>query len=173
MQIAFLAAREGILEKTYVTGVRDLMKSVFSENDDGFAAGYLRAVESAFTRAIPLAGTSRTVSDTLRGTAPEAIGLMDNILRAVPGGGLVLPSRIDALGNEVDGRAAGVTFGTTADLDDVTRRVAELGVDIQNLKKADPAGFKLTSEELSELRRIRGTEALNSEGETMKEALGV
>jgi hypothetical protein len=172
MQIAFLAAREGILEKTYVTGVRDLMKSLFSENDDGLVAGYMKAVENAFARAIPLAGTSRMVNDTLHGTAPEAIGWMDSILRAVPGGGLVLPSRIDPLGNEVEGRAFGVALGTTSDVDPITAQLANLGVDITTLRKADPAGFKLTSEELSELRRIRGTEALNSEGETMKEALG-
>jgi hypothetical protein len=171
VQIAFLAAREGILEKTYVTGIRDMMKSVFSENDDGFVAGYEKALQSAFSRTIPFAGTSRMANDTLHGPAPEAIGWMDNILRAVPGGGLLLPSRVDALGNEVEGRVGGVAFGTTTDVDDVTRRVADLGINIQNLKKADPSGFKLTSEELSELRRIRGAEATNSEGETMKEAL--
>jgi hypothetical protein len=171
LQIGFLAAREGILEKTYVTGVRDLMKSVFSEQEEGFVAGYEKAVMSAFTRAIPLAGTSRMANDTLHGTAPEAIGWMDSILRAVPGGGLVLPSRIDPLGNEVDGRTFGIAMGSTRDIDDVTRQLADLGIDIQTLRKADPTGFKLTSEELSELRRIRGTEALNSDGETMKEAL--
>ena len=172
LQIGFLAAREGILEKTYVTGVRDLMKSVFSDQEEGFREGYLKAVQSAFTRAIPLSGTSRTLTDSLRGSAPEAIGLMDNILRAVPGGGMVLPSRIDPLGNEVEGRTFGVAFGSTRDVDDVTRQLADLGVDIQALRKSDPSGFKLTSEELSELRRIRGTEALNSDGETMKDALG-
>lgn len=171
VQIAFLAAREGILEKTYVTGIRDMIKSVFSENDDGFVAGYEKALQSAFSRMIPFAATSRIANDTLHGSAPEAIGWMDNILRAVPGGGLVLPSRVDALGNDVEGRVGGVAFGTTTDVDDVTRRVADLGINIQNLKKADPSGFKLTSDELSELRRIRGTEATNSEGETMKEAL--
>ncbi|WP_375292397.1 hypothetical protein [Sphingomonas melonis] len=172
LQIAFLAAREGILEKTYVTGVRDLMKSVFSEQEEGLQAGYERTLISAFSRMIPFAGTSRMANDTLHGTAPEAIGLMDNILRAVPGGGLVLPSRVDALGNEVEGRTFGIAVGTTSDVDDVTRRMADLGVDLSTLKKADPSGFKLTSEELSELRRIRGTEAMNSEGLTMKEALG-
>lgn len=172
LQIGFLAAREGILEKTYVTGVRDLMKAAFSEQEDGLRAGYEKAVMSAFTRAIPLSGTSRMANDTLHGSAPEAIGWMDSILRAVPGGGLVLPSRIDPLGNEVEGRTLGVSFGSTNDVDDVTRQLADLGINIQTLKKADPSGFKLTSEELSELRRIRGTEALNSDGETMKEALG-
>lgn len=172
MQIAFLAAREGMLEKTYVTGVRDLLKSVFSDQEEGFQAGYERTLISAFSRMIPFAGTSRMTNDTLHGTAPEAVGLMDSLLRAVPGGGLILPSRIDALGNEVEGRTFGVALGTTSDVDDITRRVADLGIDIQTMKKADPSGFRLTSEELSELRRIRGTEAVNSEGLTMKEALG-
>lgn len=171
LQIGFLAAREGVLEKTYVTGVRDLMKSVFSDQEEGLAAGYEKMVQSAFTRAIPLAGTSRTLNDTIRGSAPEAVGWMDNILRAVPGGGLILPARVDALGNEVEGRAFGVNFGTTSDVDPVTAQLADLGIDIQTLKKADPSGFKLTSEEVSELRRIRGSEALNRNGETMKEAL--
>lgn len=172
LQVGFLAAREGILEKTYVTGVRDLMKSVFSENEDGFQEGYQKAVASAFTRAIPFSGTSRTINDTVRSSAPEAVSIMDSLLRAVPGGGLVLPARIDALGNEVEGRDFGVSFGTTTDVDDVTRQLAELQIDIKTLRKADPSGFNLTSEELSELRRIRGTEAVNGEGETMKEALG-
>lgn len=172
LQIGFLAAREGILEKTYVTGVRDLMKSVFSDQEEGLVAGYEKAVMSAFARSIPLAGTSRMANDTIHGSAPEAVGWMDNILRAVPGGGLVLPSRIDPLGNETEGRTLGVAFGVTSDVDPVTAQLADLGVNIQTLRKADPAGFKLTSEELSELRRIRGAEALNSEGETMKEALG-
>ncbi len=172
LQIGFLAAREGILEKTYVTGVRDLMKSVFSQNEDGFLAGYEKAVMSAFTRAIPFAGTSRMVNDTIRSSAPEAIGWIDNILRAVPGGGLVLPARVDALGNDAEGRDLGVSFGSTTDADDVTRQLADLNIDIQTLRKADPSGFRLTSEELSELRRIRGNEAVNAEGETMKEALG-
>lgn len=172
LQIGFLAAREGILEKTYVTGVRDLMKSVFSQQEDGFVAGYEKAVMSAFTRAIPMAGTSRMANDTLHGTAPESIGWIDSILRAVPGGGMILPSRIDPLGNEVDGRTFGVAVGSTNDIDPVTRQLADLGIDIQTLRKADPAGFKLTSEELSELRRIRGTVALNADGETLKEALG-
>jgi hypothetical protein len=172
LQIGFLAAREGILEKTYVTGVRDLMKAAFSDQEDGLRAGYEKAVMSAFTRAIPLSGTSRIANDTIHGSAPEAIGWMDSILRAVPGGGLILPSRIDPLGNEVEGRALGVAFGSTQDVDDVTRQLADLGVDIQALRRSDPAGFQLTGEELSTLRRIRGTEALNGDGETMKEALG-
>lgn len=172
LQVGFLAAREGILEKTYVTGVRDLMKSVFSENEDGFKEGYQKAVASAFTRAIPFSGTSRTINDTVRSSAPEAVSIMDSLLRAVPGGGLVLPARIDALGNEVEGRDFGVSFGTTSDVDPVTSQLAALNIDVQTLRKADPSGFRLTSEELSELRRIRGNEAVNGEGETMKEALG-
>jgi hypothetical protein len=149
-----------------------MMKSVFSEQEgEGLQAGYEKALMSAFTRAIPLSGTSRTINDTIRSSAPEAIGWMDNILRAVPGGGLVLPSRVDPLGNEVEGRDGGVAFGTTSDIDDVTRQLADLNINITTLKKADPAGFRLTSEELSDLRRIRATEATNSNGETMKEAL--
>jgi len=171
LQIGFLAAREGILEKTYVTGVRDLMKSVFSEQEEGLVEGYRKAALSAFARAIPLSGTSRTINDTLRGSAPEAIGWMDNVLRSVPGGGLILPARIDPLGNEVEGRSMGVAFGTTGDVDDLTRQLADLQIDITTLKKADPAGFKLNSEELSDLRRIRGTEAVNGNGETMRDAL--
>jgi len=171
LQIGFLAAREGILEKTYVTGVRDMLKSVFSDQEEGLVAGYEKAVMSAFTRAIPLSGTSRTINDTVRSSAPEAVSWMDNILRAVPGGGLVLPSRIDPLGNEVEGRDGGVSFGSTRDVDPVTSQLADLGIDIQTLKKADPSGFKLTAEEVSELRRLRGTEALNADGETMKDAL--
>ncbi|VWX46625.1 hypothetical protein [Novosphingobium sp. 9U] len=172
IQIAFLAAREGILEKTYVTGIRDLMKSVFSDQEEGLVPGYEKAVQSAFARTIPFAGTSRTLNDTFHGSAPEAIGWMDNILRSVPGGGMLLPSKVDPLGNDVDGRALGVAFGTTSDVDPVTAQLADLGIDIQALRRADPAGFKLTSEELSDLRHIRGGEALNDQGETMKEALG-
>lgn len=173
-QIGYLALRDAFFEKSYMTGVRDLMRSVFSDGD-GFLKGYEKIVQSAFTRSIPLAGTSRMVNDTIRSSAPEAIGWVDNILRSVPGGGLYLPSRIDALGDEVDGRDFGIAIGRKdggGAEDPVRQQLADLGIDINNLDKRDPEGFHLTSEELSELRRIRGHEAVNSDGATMREALG-
>lgn len=171
MDIGWLAIRESVFEKSYMTGLRDLMKAM---SDDGSKAAnaVTKLLEGAVTNIAPFAGTVRQVNDTLHGTAPEAVSWMDKMFRAVPGMGMRLPSRIDPLGDPVDGRFMGVQTGVAnTGKDPVRDQLADLGIDISELGKDDPAGFRLTSEELSELRRIRGHEAVNRNGETMREAL--
>jgi len=171
MAMVWAAVRESIFEKSYMTGARDLIKAVFAE--DGATAGdiWLEMLSSAVTRAIPLSGTTSQVNATIAGNVTEAVGFMDRLFKVTPGLGAYLPARVDALGNDVEGRVMGLAAGTTSDTDPLTSRMAALGIDITNLRKADPAGFDLTGEELSELRRIRATEATNSDGQTMREAL--
>jgi len=170
--IAWLSVRESVLEKSYLTGLRDMMKGAFADDGDGMVGAYAKMFEGAVTNLTPFSGTVRQVQDTIHGTAPESVTWIDKMLRTVPGLGLGLPARIDAMGDPVDGRFMGINADLVGDqLDPVKAQLADLGIDITQLQKADPAGFKLNSEELSELRRIRGHEATNSDGLTMREAL--
>jgi hypothetical protein len=57
-------------------------------------------------------------------------------------------------------------------MDAVKAKLRDLGIDISTIRKSDPEGFNLTSDELAEVRRIRGREATNGQGQTMREALG-
>jgi hypothetical protein len=174
LQTAWLATRDSVLEKSYLSGLQDLIEVLFAKNDGGFVKGSEKMLQGAFTRLIPMSGTSRQATDTARAVAgkgaPEAIGWVDAILRSIPGGGYHMSDRVDALGNTVDSRKVGIAVGSST-ADPVTEQLRALGVNVTNLRKADPAGFALTAAELSALRRIRATEAQNSDGLTMKEAL--
>jgi hypothetical protein len=123
-------------------------------------------------RMIPFSGTFRQANEAIAGHALEAATALDRIAKVTPGMGAYLPARRDALGNVAEANLFGIKAGTVSDEDAVTLKLRELGVDITSLRKADPAGFDLTSEELSELRRIRAEEAYNRDGLTMKQALG-
>lgn len=170
--IAWLSVRESVLEKSYLTGLRDVMKGAFADDGDGMAGAYAKMFEGAITNLAPFSGTVRQVQDTIHGTAPESVSWIDKMLRTVPGLGLGLPARIDALGDPVEGRFMGIDADAVGDnIDPVKAQLADLGIDLTQLQRADPSGFKLNSEELSELRRLRGHEATNSDGLTMREAL--
>lgn len=171
MAVAFHGVRDSILEKSYMTGARDLAEAISNPSLDAAVDYFQKLYGGAVARVLPASGTVRQVNETANGTALEAVGLIDQLTKVTPGMGAYLPTRIDPLGNEVDGRVMGLAAGTTADMDELSKRIADLGVNLTALKKADPAGFDLTSEELSELRRIRATEAINSDGLTMREAL--
>jgi hypothetical protein len=170
-ETAYMAVRDGIFERSYLTGLRDFMKTISSEEEGGFAGGAFKLYSTAVARMVPLSGVSRQLNDTVSGDSVEAISFMDQLFRVVPGMSRHLPSRVDALGNEVESRFLGMAAGTTSDMDPVAKRLAELGVNITNLAKTDPTGFRLTSEEVSELRTIRGKEAVNADGMTMSETL--
>jgi hypothetical protein len=175
LSIAWLAIRDSVLEKSYLNGLQDLMEVMFARNEGSAVHGLEKMAINAFTRMIPMAGTWRQINDTIRGQAPEAIGWMDNMLRAIPGAGIYMDPRVDALGNEVESRFMGVAFGDSnsnqgQEISEVTRQLRDLGIDITNLKKADRNGLELTSSELTQLRRIRGKEAQVS-GLTMEQAL--
>lgn len=169
--VAYGGFRDAILEKSYLTGLNELFEA-FSSNDEAALSSYFQKfAPDAVARTIPLSGTFRQLNETISGRALEAATALDRIAKVTPGMGMYLPTRVDALGNEIEGRFMGIAAGTTADDDEITTQLRELGVDITNLRKADPTGFDLTSEELSDLRRIRAHEAVNSDGMTMREAL--
>ncbi|HEY0623180.1 hypothetical protein [Sphingomonas sp.] len=176
LQIGMLAIQDGLLEKSYLSGVKDFVDVAFQRDGGRVVDGLNRLAVGALTRAIPVSGTSRQINDTISGQSPEVIGWMDNMLRAIPGAGLYLAPRRDPLGDAVEARTMGVAIGNEntnngAPISDVKRQLRALDIDITNLKKADPSGFDLTSEELSELRRLRAKEAVNDDGETMEMAL--
>ncbi|MEL6704320.1 MAG: hypothetical protein AAFP15_08550 [Bacteroidota bacterium] len=171
MAVAYSGFRDALLEKSYLTGLSELVEAVSSQEEGALVRYYEKYIPDTAGRMIPFSGTIRQANETVNGKSLEAVGWLDRIAKVTPGMGAYLPARVDALGNEIDGRVMGLAVGTTADDDDVTAKMRELGIDVSNLRRADPAGFDLTSEELSDLRTIRANEALNSDGLTMKEAL--
>lgn len=169
--VAYGGFRDAILEKSYLTGLNDLFEAMSSNDEESFKRYFGKFAPDAVSRTIPFSGTFRQINETVKGKSIEAATAIDRIAKVTPGMGAYLPARVDALGNEIEGRTMGIAIGTTADDDPITTKLRELGVNITNLRRADPQGFDLTSEELSDLRRIRATEAVNKEGLTMKEAL--
>lgn len=173
MAVAAGGIRDALLEKSYLTGLNELFEAISSKEEGSLVNYYQKFLPDAAGRMIPFSGTFRQLNETITGRALEAATALDRIAKVTPGMGAYLPSRRDPLGNEIEGNVFGIKAGTTADEDPVTQQLRDLGIDITNLRKADPTGFDLTSEELSELRRIRATEALNPEGLTMKQALSM
>src|SRR3546814_11688121 len=57
------------------------------------------------------------------------------------------------------------------DGDELTKRLQELEIDLRDVSKSDPSGFKLSAEQLDRLRQIRGHEATDENGSTLREAL--
>lgn len=171
MAVAYGGMRDALLNKSYLTGLNQLFTAL-SSKEEGALEGYLsRFYPDVVGRLVPLSGTWRQLNETISGKALEAAGALDRIAKVTPGMGAYLPARVDALGNAVEGNVFGLRMGTSSDDDEITQQMRDLGVDITNLNKADPAGFDLTSEELSELRTIRAKEAYNADGLTMREAL--
>ncbi|MEP3450373.1 MAG: hypothetical protein ABJN65_01460 [Parasphingorhabdus sp.] len=170
MGIAFLATRDAMLEKSYLTGLQDILETAFAADGSASTARLEKIASNAMTRLVPFSGTSRQITETIRGDAPEAVSILDGMLRGIPGGSMYLPDRIDPLGNSIDSRVMGLAIGSNS-ADELTTMMRELEIDITSLRKADPRGFDYTSEELSQLRKIRATEATNKWGQTMREAL--
>jgi hypothetical protein len=171
--VAFSGFRDAVLEKSYLSGLSELVEALTSQDPEALTRYYSKYLPDAAGRMIPFSGTFRQLNETITGRSLEAATALDRIAKVTPGMGAYLPARVDSLGNEIEGRTFGLAVGTVADEDDVTRKVRELGINITNLRKADPAGFDLTSEELSELRKIRANEAVNAQGLTMKQALAM
>lgn len=170
-EIAFHGLGDSFLNKSYLTGIRDFSEIVFSKDVDTMGARMEQLAAGVTARMIPLAGTSRMANDTIRGDAPDTVGMVATVLRNVPGGGLLLGPRRDVLGNVIDGRTLGISLGLVKSSAPVVERLRELAIDVADIKLADPTGFKMTGDQLNELRRIRGHEALNAEFETLDEAL--
>lgn len=164
-----------VLNKSYMKGLQEALEAV-SGAGEGNWSGLEKVLQNTSARLIPVGGISRQINETFRESAIESVGWVDTILRHIPGAGWGMAPRIDPLGDEIKGRTAGLNFGNSEltegrPISPVKKRLRELGIDINTLRKSDPDGFDLTSEELSEVRRIRGKEALNDEGQTMEEAL--
>lgn len=176
---AVMGSWDAILSKSYMQGLQQIFDAVPGSggDDDQWVGKVEKILQNAASRFVPLGGVGRQINDTFRDSAIETVGWVDTILRAIPGAGYHLSPRIDPLGDEVKARWLGVNFGNSEQSQDgpvspVKAKLRDLGIDISTIRKADPDGFELTSEELSEVRRIRGKEALNSQGLTMSEALG-
>lgn len=173
---AYFAAQDSILSKSYLKGLQDLL-GVFDGNSPEQGLSQVnRVLQNAAARFIPLGGIGRQINDTFRTSSIESVGWVDTLLRSIPGAGYGMAPRIDALGDEVKARHVGMNVGNAnltegQPISPVKAKLRELGINISTIRKADPDGFELTSEELSEVRRIRAKEATNSNGQTMEEAL--
>ncbi|MBF7012544.1 hypothetical protein QUC32_23125 [Novosphingobium resinovorum] len=176
LSTAYLAARDSILDKSYLKGLQDLMELATAENLETALGTLERTAGGAVGRLVPLGGISRQVNESFRSSSMEAVGFMDQLLRHIPGAGWGMSPRVDPLGDEVKGRTLGINFGNSEltegqPMSPVKAELRRLGIDINTIRKSDPDGFNLTSEELSEVRRVRGKEAVNDRGQTMEEAL--
>lgn len=164
------------LSKTYLKSLKDLTDALSNSNEE---AGLTRAgniLGNAAARLVPLGGVTRQVKETFRTSAVEAVGFSDQLLRTIPFAGWGMAPRVDVLGDEVKSRQLGINFGDSTktegeDISPVKAELRRLGIDVNTIRKSDPEGFKLTSEELSEVRKIRGKEATDKFGRTMSEAL--
>ncbi|WP_313438667.1 hypothetical protein [Novosphingobium sp.] len=176
LSTAYLAARDSILDKSYLKGLQDLVELASAEDLEKALGIAERTAGGSVGRMVPFGGISRQINETFRSSSIEAVGFMDQLLRHIPGAGWGMAPRVDPLGDEVKSRAGGVQFGNSeltegGPMSDVKRELRRLKIDISTIRKSDPDGFSLTSEELSEVRKIRGKEAVNDRGQTMEEAL--
>lgn len=160
--------KDAVLSKSYLKGLKDLIDSVF----DGSESKVEKLEASVASRLMPLGGSQKLVNDTIRTNTPEVISVSDGLYRSIVGLGLGLPTKRNALGDPIEGRDLGVSVGLSGDgVDDVGARLKELGINLSDVKKTDPKGFRRTAQQLDRLRELRGTVALDSEGRTMREAL--
>ncbi|MGH6746389.1 hypothetical protein [Novosphingobium sp.] len=176
LSTAYLAARDSILDKSYLKGLQDLVELASAEDLEKALGIAERTAGNSVGRMVPFGGVSRQINESFRSSSMEAVGFMDQLLRHIPGAGWGMAARVDPLGDEVKARTGGVQFGNSeltegGPMSDVKRELRRLKIDINTIRKSDPDGFSLTSEELSEVRKIRGKEAINDRGLTMPEAL--
>lgn len=171
MQTAFAATYDSILSKSYLTGLRDIVTAIASPDSKRALGAIQKVLQNSAARMVPLSGTARTLTESFRSSTPEAMTTVDAILRGVPGASLYLPTKRDLLGNPVDGRTMGIAIGSSAPSDDVAAELQRLGLNVQNLRASDPSGFTMSAADLDELRRVRGHEALDSQGRTLPDAL--
>jgi hypothetical protein len=174
-QTAYFASKDAVLEKSYLTSLQDLMEIVMGRDEGGAGKKLAKFLEGTIARTVPMSGISKQLSETMRDSAVESIGFADALLRSIPGGALFMAPKIDALGDEVKSRELGISAGDSNATEDreispVKARLRELGIDIVNLSRLD-GGKALDADQVSELRRIRGKEALNKDGDTMEQAL--
>lgn len=165
-----------LLDKSYLKGLKDFVDAL-SQTEGGNFGRFEKVAQNAAARMIPASGVSRQLNETFRTSAIESVGWYDNFLRHIPGAGWGMAPQVDPLGDEVKSRTMGINMGNSEltegePISPVKAKLRDLGIKINTIRKTDPVGFDLTSEELSELRRIRGKEAQNEDGLTMEQALG-
>lgn len=173
---AVMGAFDSVLSKSYLKGLQDLLDLADMKDPEQWASNVSRIAANASARLIPLAGVGKQINETFAGQV-EAATFMDNILRHIPGAAWSMSPKVDVFGDEVKDRVVGLQVGNSETtngepISDVKRQLRELGININTLRKSDPDGFDLNSEELTEARIIRGKEAVNEDGLTMPEALG-
>lgn len=163
-----LGFKDAVLSKSYLRGLKDLIDMFL----DGSENKLEKLEASVVARLVPMGGTQKIVNETLRINAPEVVSVSDGLYRNVIGLGLGLPTKRNALGDPIEGRDLGISIGLSGDgVDDVGARLKELGINLSDVKRTDPKGFRRNAEQLDRLRQLRGIEALDVEGRTMREAL--
>lgn len=177
LSTALLGSYDSILGKSYLQGLEELMDVVGAFKDpDQLPTQMGKLMSNAVARLIPAAGVNKQLNESFRSSAIESVGFVDNMLRHIPGAGYGMAPRVDPLGDEVKGRTFGLNYGSSELTEGeptyyVKQKLRDLKIDITTIRKSDPDGFDLTSEQLSEVRKIRAKEALNDQGLTMIEAL--
>lgn len=170
--IAMLSFREAVLDKSYLTGVRKVAQALAQGSDADSTTGLQKLGKELFDTTlisqVPMSGTMRQVSDSIRGEAPEAITLMEQALRLIPGAPTA--TKRDWLGTPVDGRFMGVNAGSKSAAP-LRQKLADMGLDLADIERRDRLGFGLTGEQLDQLREIRATEARTRDGLSLYEAL--
>lgn len=163
-----LGFKDAVLSKSYLRGLKDTIDMLL----DGSPNKVEKLGASVASRMVPMAGSQKLINDTVRTNASEAVSISDALYRNIIGLGLGLPTKRNALGDPIEGRDLGVSVGLSNDtLDDVGLKLKELGLNLSDVKKTDPKGFRRTASQLDRLRELRGTVALDKEGRTMREAL--
>lgn len=164
--------KDAVLSKSYLQGLSRAIDSLLNV-DDGRAASFAGSTAgSVGQRLIPLSGQQRQLNDTLSGYQRDAVGFTENIYKGIIGLGLGLPIRRNALGDPVESQFLGLDVGVVNDtVDEVGKRLKDLGIPLSDVKKTDPAGFRLSAQQLDRLRELRGHEATDKEGRTLREAL--
>ena len=160
--------KDAVLSKSYLKSLKDFIEMFF----DGSANKTEKLAGSVASRMIPLGGTQKLVNDTVRENAVEATSISDTLYRNLIGVGIGLPTKRNALGDAIEGRDLGVSIGLSNDtVDDVGIKLKEMGFNLQDVKRTDPKGGRLSAQQLDRLRYVRGHLATDSEGRTMREAL--
>ena len=162
---------DAILSKSYLTGLRDVVTTLSTSDEGRAQAGVEKVLNSTLIRMVPLAGTQKQINETVRGTTPEVVTATDSILRHIAGAGIFLPVKRDILGNPLDARVVGTAAGLSSPVDDVAEILRDLKIDLQAIRRTDPTGFRLNAEQLDELRRLRGHEAIGPQGLSLREEL--
>ena len=172
---ALMGVFDSVIGKSYLKSLSDSLELFNASSPEAVWESAKKIGGNAAARMIPMAGIGKQFNETLAGQV-EAVTFMDQLLRHIPGAAFHMAPKVDVMGDPVKGRFMGIQMGNSETTDgepisDVKRQLRDLGIPLNAIRKSDPDGFDLNSEELSEVRTVRGKEAVNDEGYTMEEAL--